>query len=225
MEKQELEVQRRWKTGKGVARKLRSEGFIPAVCYRKGIESISLRLSRKELEKLLKSAAGKNILIQLKIKDEEGAEDLEAVILKDVQRNHLSEPLHCDFLAVRMDEAIQVEVPVRLVGEPTEVLREGGLIQQLKRNIDVECLPAEIPEQVELDISSASIGDSLHVEDISVPEGIRIITDLKETAVVISAPKEEEVEEEVEAEVEGEAPAEGEAAATEGGDDKAGKET
>ncbi len=213
MEKLELEVQRRWKTGKGQARRLRAGGHYPAICYRKGIEPIPLSLERKKLETILKDSGGQNVLIQLKILDPKGAELQEAVILKEVQRDHLSRVCHVDFLAVRMDEAILVESPVKLVGEPTEALREGGLVQQLKTTLEVECLPGDIPEFLEADISGLNIGDSLHVEDVKVAEGIRILTDPKETLVVISAPAAEE-EEVVEEEEEGEEGAAEDAEAT-----------
>ena len=223
MEKQELEVQKRGNTGKGVARKLRARGIIPAVCYRKGIQPIPLSLEKKRMVKLLQDAEGQgqNILIQLKITDEKGPEEQEAVILKEIQKNHLSEVLHVDFLAVKMDEAIVVEVPLKLVGEPTEALREGGLVQQLKRVLEVECLPGEIPEHMEADISQLAIGDSLHVEDVQVAEGIRVLTDAKEPVVVVSAPvaevEEEKAVEDEEAAAEEAAEKEGETEPEKGG--------
>ena len=204
MEKQELEALRRLQTGKGFARKLRVKGFIPAICYQKGLEPIPLSLEKKKLEKLLKTVTGQNILIQLKIKDDQGSEHQEAVILKDIQRNHFSEVFHADFLAVRMDEVIVVEVPIRLKGEPVEALRDGGLVQQLKRSLEVECLPANMPEFIEVDISSLVIGDSIHVEQVQIAEGVRILSDPSETLVVISMPEEEVEEEKPEEEEEGE---------------------
>jgi len=91
-----------------------------------------------------------------------------------------------------MDEVILVETPVKLVGEPTEALREGGMVQQLRRTLEVECLPGDIPESFDVDISGMKIGDSLHVEQVQVPEGIRILTDPKEPVVLISAVSAEE---------------------------------
>ncbi len=204
MEVQELEVQRRWKTGKGVARKLRAQGAIPAICYRKGIEPIPLSMERRVLEKVLKTAAGQNVLIQLKIQDGSASPGQEMVILKEAQRDHLDRIVHADFMGILMDEAITVEVNLRLVGEPTEALREGGMIQQLRRSVEVECLPADIPEHIEVDVSKLQMGESIHVRDIQVAEGVEILTDPAETVVVISAPEEEAV-----TEVEGEEAEEG----------------
>ena len=105
METQELEVRRRFETGKGVARKLRSQGYVPAVCYRKGLDPILLSLEKRELERILHASAGQNILIQLKIKDEKVAEDQQTVIVKEVQKDPLNRMLHADFMGVLMDGA------------------------------------------------------------------------------------------------------------------------
>ena len=209
MDIQELEVQKRRDTGKGVARKLRAKGHIPAICYRKEFDPIPLSLEKKNLEKLLSYSSGQNILMNLNIKDEQGAGDQQTVILKDAQKNHMSELIHVDFLVVLLTEAITVEASLRFIGEPVDVAREGGLVQQLKRTIDVECLPTNIPEYIDVDISQLSIGESIHVEDIVVPEGIRVLSDPKETVVILTAPAAEEEPEVAAEEVEGE---EGEAA-------------
>jgi len=205
MEKQELQVQRRWKTGKGAARRLRAGGYYPAICYRKGMEPIPLSLEKKQLETLLHVTGGQNVLIHLQIVDgRDGSEAQEAVILKDVQKDHLSHVCHVDFLAVRMDETILVEIPVKLIGEPTEALREGCVVQQLRRTLEVECLPGDIPESFDVDISALKMGESLHVEQIRVPDGIRVLTDPKEPVVLVSAPAVEKEQAPAEAE-EGEA--------------------
>ena len=209
MQQQDLEVRRRSETGKGTARKLRAQGYVPAVCYRKGLDPILLSLEKRELEKILQAAAGQNILIQLKIKGEEAAENQETVIVKEVQKDPLNRMLHADFMGVLMDQLITVEVAVRLVGEPTEALREGAMVQQLRRVVELECLPGDIPESVDAEISHLNMGESVHVGELKVPEGSRILTDEKAAVVVISAPVEEE--EEVPEEVEpGEEEAEGE---------------
>jgi large subunit ribosomal protein L25 len=209
MEQQELNVRKRVDTGKGVARKLRSSGYVPAVCYRKGLDPILLSLEKRELERILQASAGQNVLIQLNIEDEKASEDHQTVIVKEVQKDHLNRMLHADFMGVLMDQLITVEVAVRLVGEPTEALREGGMVQQLRRVVELECLPADIPEHVDAEIGDLKIGDSVHVEQLKVPEGSRILTDAKEPVVVISAPVEEAEEKPEEAEP-GEEGAEGE---------------
>ncbi len=194
MQKQDLEVRRRSETGKGTARKLRAEGFVPAVCYRKGLDPILLSLEKRKLERILQSAAGQNVLIQLKIKGEAASEGQETVIIKEVQKDPLNRMLHADFMGVLMDQLITVEVAVRLVGEPTEALREGAMIQQLRRVVELECLPGDIPEYVDAEIAHLNMGESVHVGALKVPEGSRILTDEKEAVVVISAPVEEKPE-------------------------------
>lgn len=207
MERQELEVRRRSETGKGTARKLRAKGYVPAVCYRKGVDPVLLSLEKRKLERILQASAGQNILIRLKIEGEAASENQETVIVKEVQKDHLSRMLHADFMGVLMDQLITVEVAVRLVGEPTAALKEGAMVQQLRREVELECLPGDIPEYVDAEIAHLNIGDSVHVEELKVPKGSRILTDMKEAVVVISAPVEEEVPEEVEL---GEEEAEGE---------------
>lgn len=192
MQIQELEAQARPATGKGAARKLRARGRIPAVCYRKGKEAFPLSVDEKKLERVLHTAAGQNVLIQLDIRG--GSTNRKTVILKDLQRHPLGGVLHVDFLEVLLDEAIVVEVPLRLVGEPVEALRAGGLVQQLRRSLEVRCLPTRIPEHLTVDVSSLKLGDSLHVEDVRVEAEIQILTDPKEPIVVISAPEQEKAE-------------------------------
>lgn len=191
MQKQDLEVRRRSETGKGTARKLRAKGFLPAVCYRKGLDPILLSLEKRELERILKAAAGQNVLIQFKIKGEADSADQETVIIKEVQKDPFNRMLHADFMGVLMDQLITVEVAVRLIGEPTEALREGAMVQQLRRVVELECLPGDIPEYVDAEIAHLKMGESVHVGALKVPEGSRILTDEKEAVVVISAPVEE----------------------------------
>ncbi len=200
METQELEVTRRSETGKGTARKLRADGYVPAVCYRKGLEPILLSLEKRELERILQEAAGQNVLIKLKISGEADSAEQETVIIKEIQKDHLNRTLHADLMGVLMDQLITVEVTVRLVGEPTEALREGAMVQQLRRVVELECLPGDIPEHLDAEIAHLNMGESVHVGELKVPEGIRVLTDSKEPVVVISAPveEEEEVPEEVE---------------------------
>lgn len=162
------------------------------MCYRKGKEAFPLSVDEKKLEKVLHTAAGQNVLIQLDIRG--GSTNRKTVILKDLQRHPLGGVLHVDFLEVLLDEAIVVEVPLRLVGEPVEALRAGGLVQQLRRSLEVRCLPTRIPEHLTVDVSSLKLGDSLHVEDVRVEAEIQILTDPKEPIVVISAPEQEKAE-------------------------------
>jgi large subunit ribosomal protein L25 len=193
MEIYEMQAQVRSLTGKGVARKLRAQGCIPGICYRKGIESIPLSLDGVALQKVMKRGGGRNILIRLTISDKEREED-KTVMLKELQRSNLADILHVDLLEVLMDEKIVVEVAVRLLGEATEVARAGAAIQQVRRSVEIECFPGKIPEHIDVDISSLRKGDTLQVEQLIVDPEIRILTDPKEPILTILV-AEEEVEE------------------------------
>jgi len=207
MEIYEVNAHVRSQTGKGAARKLRAQGYIPAICYRRGIESISLSVDTSGIQKVIKKAAGRNILIRLSIQDKDHREE-KTVMFKELQKDHLSDILHVDFLEIQMDKKIVVEVPVRLVGEGIEVARAGGSVQQVRREIQLECLPTKIPDYIDVDISSLTIGGSIQVEDITVDPEIRVLTDPKEPIItIIMAEKEVEEkppEEEVPAEEESE---------------------
>ena len=193
MEIYEMKAHVRSQAGKGAARKLRAQGYIPAICYRKGIESIPLSIDTSGIQKVIKKAAGRNILIRLNIQDKDHREE-KTVMLKELQKGHLSDILHVDFLEIQMDKKIVVEVPVRLVGEGIEVARAGASVQQVRREIELECLPTKIPDYIDVDISSLTIGGSIQVEDIIVDPDIRVLTDPKEPIITIIM-AEKEVEE------------------------------
>lgn len=180
MEKITLAAQVRERTGKGVARKLRQRGLVPAVIYGKGREPQALVVDPQEVKNYL---AG-NIILDLDI---EGLGKLPAMI-KDVQKDVISGDLkHVDFLHISMDEKVTVSVPVLLVGDAAGV-QEGGVVQQLLWEIEVECLPLEIPENIEVDISNLGVGESLSVSDVKALEGIGILTSPEEVIVTIALP-------------------------------------
>ncbi|MFI5358528.1 MAG: 50S ribosomal protein L25, partial [Halanaerobiales bacterium] len=163
MEKVRLAVQPREKTGKGVARKLRQKGLVPAVLYGKGKEPQALVVDPQEVRNYL---AG-NTIFDLEI---EGL-GKETALIKEVQRDAISGDIkHIDFLHITLDEKVTVTVPVTLVGDAPGA-REGGVVQQLLWEMEVQCLPLEIPESIEVDISNLSVGESLSVSDVKAAEG------------------------------------------------------
>jgi len=187
MERQTLNAEIREKTGKGAARTLRREGGIPAVIYRES-KSTPLKLNAKELQKFIKDTSGDQVLVNLKL---DGAEKL--ALLKDFQMDPVEgDLLHADFFEVSLEEKVRVDVHVATVGEPIGVKRDKGIVQYGIREIEVECLPTDIPGHVELDISDLAIGDALHVSDISLPSGVTLLTDTHEMIVTVTAPKLEE---------------------------------
>lgn len=193
-------------TGKGVARKLRAAGRVPAVLYGVGVESTALSVDAKDLFHLLHTGAGTNVLVDLEV---DGNAHL--ALPRDVQRDHIrGRYVHVDFLAVRADAKITLSVPVRVIGESPGV-KLGGVLEHHLWELQVECLPTDVPDAIDADISTLDeIGTSLKVADLPVPEGVTILTSPDESVVAVQQPQAPVVEEVVEA-AEGEI-AEGEAA-------------
>ena len=206
-----LAAQSRTETGKGVARSLRRQALTPAVFYGAEIDPIALTLQAGDLERLIHTGAGENILIDLNIEDGESTQSHRAMI-KEIQVDPVQRSiLHVDFYAISMDEKISLEVPVTLTGEAVGVSEEGGILQQVRRSIEINCLPDQIPEALEVDVSNLAIGDSLHVSDLGVPEGVEVLAEerltvatvvppAKEEEIIPEIPEEEEEREEVEEE-------------------------
>jgi|tagenome__1003787_1003787.scaffolds.fasta_scaffold20990049_5 large subunit ribosomal protein L25 len=160
-----LKASRRDTAGKGAARKLRGTGQVPAVLYGHGDRTESLALDAHELELLLHHVNPENTLIGLDI-DGTRAD----VLIREIQRHaYRPEVLHVDFLLVHGDEVLKLDIPVRLTGTPVGVLDEGGVLDQVLYELHVECLPGNIPEAAEIDISGLHVGDSVRVADVSIP--------------------------------------------------------
>ena len=184
-----LGVELREQRGKGIARKLRAVGRIPAVCYRRNGEPVPVSLDPKELDRLLrKASSGINTLIDLKVTGG-GDFDGRQVLVKELQRDPITGAyLHADLYAVDLQQKIHVSVPVHLKGTPVGVSLGGGILDQATRELDVECLPNAIPEEFAIDVSAIEIGDSLHVRDIEVPEGVEILNDPDVSIMSVVAP-------------------------------------
>jgi large subunit ribosomal protein L25 len=161
-----LHATRREGGGKGGARKLRGTGRIPAVLYGHGDRTQSLAVDAHELELLLHHVNPENTLIGLEI---EGGGRTD-VLIREIQKHpYRPEFLHVDFLQVHGDEALKLDIPVRLTGTPVGVRDEGGVLDQVLYDLHVECLPGNIPDAAEVDISALRIGESVRVGDVSIP--------------------------------------------------------
>jgi large subunit ribosomal protein L25 len=196
MERHSIEAELRTETGKGAARRIRRSGLIPGVVYGRGNEPRSIKVDPLDIEKLLQS----NAIFDLTFVGEDGEES--TVIIKDYQKDVIKQNLlHVDFQFISMDEKITVSVPMRLEGEAVGV-HDGGVLQQLLREIDIDVLPSEIPEEITIDISELEVGESLSVADLELPEAIDLVTDSDEVIVTVVTPTElvEEDEEEEEEE-------------------------
>ncbi len=197
-----LEVQRRERVGKTAARKVRREGLIPAVLYGKSIEAVPLAVDPHRLKEAIDTESKENTLLELHIKGGDG-DATQLALIKDVQYDHLTgKPLHIDFIQVDMKEKLVVTVPIVPVGKAKGIIN-GGILEEVTREIEVECLPGAIPNAIEVDITDLDIGDSIHVGDLELPEGVVSLEEPDRTVLLIGAPavaaEGAEVVEEVEA--------------------------
>jgi len=200
MERPVLSAEIREEVGKGGARRLRTKGLIPAVFYGPKSQSIPLVIDSKEFVKTLQTEAGENVLIDLNIRKGDQS-DRKVVMVKEIQIDPLQgTTLHTDFYEVAMDEMVTIEVPIHLVGKP-EGIKMGGILELIRRTIQIQCLPGDIPKGIDVDVSALKIGDSIHVQDIQV-EQAKILFDTNFTIATVVPPvvEEKKVVEEVVAE-------------------------
>ena len=218
MEMVEIKVERREGNGKGRARKLRRTGVIPAIFYGPKRTTMSVRVSAEEFEKKLKHLEGSH-LIRL-VNDGGTDADLhdKAVLLREVQRHPVTDDvLHVDFIEVDLTERLTVSVPLHFIGKAAGVVT-GGILQPILREIEVECLPTEIPQFIEVDVSPLGIHEAVHLSEVKLPEGVTAVGDGAQPLVTVLPPTVEETKPAEAAEavpVEG-APAEGAAPAAAG---------
>jgi large subunit ribosomal protein L25 len=182
-----LKAETRTGSGKGFARKLREEGFVPAVFYGYEIEPVMITVSSSDLIKVIEKVRSESSFIKLSIKG--GSEKTEKIsVLKDIQIDTIKRrPIHADFYEIKMDREVTLDLPIILVGDPVGV-EAGGELQQVKRELKVSGLPSAIPESVELDISALDIGDSIKVGDVELAEGIKCL-DTEDGAIATVAAK------------------------------------
>ena len=204
-------------TGDGPAKSLRREGKIPAVLYGPGTDPILLSVDMKALEQALKNRKISQVFLNLVIQN--GENETKFAMIKELQVHPVSGNfLHIDFYEIAMDRKIRVKVPVKTRGKSKGV-ELGGMLQVIRRELEVLCLPMEVPEEIELDVTDLDIGDSIHVDEIPLEGNVEITAEVNFTVLTILSPKVEEVEEE-EAEEEAEG-AEGEEEEVEGTEDEA----
>ncbi|MBW2390862.1 MAG: 50S ribosomal protein L25 [Deltaproteobacteria bacterium] len=187
---QTLAVEIRNDTGKGLARRLRRDGRVPAVLYGHGKATVSLAIEANALEHLLKTShAGLNTLIDLA-----GASEVKGrvVLVKELQRHPVAGTLvHADFFEIDTKELLHIAVPIRLLGSAAGV-NFGGILEHIMREIELACLPTAIPDSIEIDISHLEVGDSVHVSDLTLPEGVETALDPGLPVAHVAVPKIEE---------------------------------
>jgi large subunit ribosomal protein L25 len=188
MRKMTIKAEKREVSGKNAARRIRREGRLPAILYGSESENVPLILNKKDIFSILKSETGGNTIFKV-IYDQLPQE----VMIKDYHHDTVSdEILHVDLIRIAMDKEIRVNVPVELVGTAVGVKAEGGFVDFVTREIEIECLPGAIPESFEADISELHLNQSLKVEELLSVEGVRCITDPQTVVVHIEVPAVEE---------------------------------
>ena len=198
--------------GKSVARKLRREQQIPAVLYGQAREPVLLTVKTADFQALLKKSEGQNVMLGLSVESEKGTNET-TVIIKELQVDPIKDTyLHADFHEISMTKELTVNVSVRLLNTPVGVTN-GGVLQHIRRELMVTCLPDKLIEYLSIDVSGLDIGDSIHVRDFEFPEGVKNALEDHLTVAVVAAPtvkaeEEEELEEGLEEEAETEEAAE-----------------
>ena len=197
MEKVILKVETREGSGKKIAKDLRNKNLIPAVVYKGGKDAIKLQLAAADLVEVLHTKAGENVIVTLKIAGGDSKAKDKTVVIKEIQREPIkSRILHVDFNEISLTETLKVNVPLAAHGEP-EGKKEGGTLEHVMWELQVECLPTDIPEKIEVDVSKLKIGDAIYVKNITAPEGVKVLTDPELIAMIVKPPKVEVPKEEV----------------------------
>jgi large subunit ribosomal protein L25 len=172
-------------TGKGAARSLRRQGQVPAVIYGHGREPLALSLNARDLDKMLGHIQAESTVIEVSV----GGQTAKTLI-REIQRHPIRRQiLHVDFQALVAGEKVTVSIPITLNGIPEGVRLEGGVLDQTLRELEIEVDPSNIPDHVELDVTNMVIGDSLHVSDIKLPEGVEVLDDPETSVAVLAAPR------------------------------------
>jgi large subunit ribosomal protein L25 len=207
MERIKLNAELREETGKNKVKKLRRVDFVPGCLYKEGKETKNVKVNKRSLFEVLHTKAGENVLVDLIVTDEKSKKP-RPVMIKEVQYHPIrDEVLHVDFSEISLTKEIKVNVPIITKGEAEAVTKESGTLEHIMWEIEVECLPTNIPEKIEVEVAELKIGDKIHIKDLPVPPGVKILNDPELTVLSAEPPHVEEVVEEV--------PVEGEEAATE----------
>jgi len=189
----------RTKTGKGPARRLRSEGKLPAIFYGPKANPIILSIDYVQLKKMIKGKSAENIIFDLRIDSGEKGQS-KKVMIKEIQRDPVTRDyLHVDLYEIAMEKEIEINIPVYLINTPIGVSK-GGILEHPRRELRVLCMPKDLVEKIDIDVSGLDIGQSLHIGDINFPPGLKSTEDASLTIITVVAPitaaEEEEVEEE-----------------------------
>ncbi len=185
-----VEVNRRESRGKNNARRMRRGGEMPAVVYGDGKDPVAIAVDPEHIVRILQSESGANTIFKLNLA---GTDQSRHVMIKEYQIDPIDGDLmHADFLRIKMDALLEVSVPVRLLGEAVGVKLDGGILEHVTREVEVSCLPGDIPEHIDIDISGLKIGDHIKVADLPKDDRVRILTDEGQTLAICIPPAKEE---------------------------------
>ena len=188
MERVNLEARVRSGIGTSEVKRLRRSGQVPAVVYGRGIDPTVVVVDAKALRGVLHTTAGMNVLIDMTIGD--GTQAARTVMVKDVQRDIFRRDIiHVDFTTVNLTETIETHVPIAFKGTPRGVTEDGGIFEAHLREIVLECLPTQIPEHIDLDVSELPLGKSVHASDLILPADVTLVTDPGEVIATVVAPR------------------------------------
>jgi large subunit ribosomal protein L25 len=189
MKTTELNVARRAETGKNETRRARREGKVPGVVYGAGKPTVPIELSRRELTDVFRAGAGENTIFLLKLA---GSEQSRHAMIRELSRDPVSRhPLHIDFVRVLMDEKIRIKVPIEVVGLARGVKTDGGILDFVTREVEVECLPTNIPAKLPIDVTELGIGDALRIASLPPVSGVTVVDDPEKVLVHVAHPTQE----------------------------------
>jgi len=200
MEKVILNAEIRKELGKSKVKELRKSEIIPGVVYRSGKKNLNLKVKSRDLLNVLHTSAGENVLITLKVKGDKKKPE-RACLVKELQKDPVKENiLHIDLNEISLTEKIKVKVPVHPHGEAEGVVKDEGVLEHVLWEVEVECLPTDIPEKIGVEVASMKIGDTVYVKDLVLPPKVTMLSDPELTVLSVSPPAKEEVPEELPAE-------------------------
>ena len=192
-----MKAQARTETGKRFAKDLRNKGIVPANVYKSGTGALSLQVAIDDLRAALETSAGENVIITLEISGEGNLKD-RTVLIKEIQREPIKDGiLHVDFNEISLTDTLKVNVPLVSKGEAVGVKVDDGVLEHVMWELQVECLPTDIPEKIEVDVTNLKINGALHVKDIVAPEGVKVLNDPELIVIQVKAKKVEAPKEEV----------------------------
>ncbi len=183
-----INAQLRTEAGRNAVKKIKQAGFVPGVIYGAKDPARNIQIVERELSRLLDHATSESVLVEVSIQ-EGGSATTKTALIQEVQHHPVTgKVLHLDLHAVAMDELLTAEVSVETTGEAEGVKTGGGVLEVILRTLEIECLPADLPSAISVDVSALNIGDSIHVKDLALPRGVKVVNDADLTVISVAAP-------------------------------------